>query len=410
MRSVNRTWIRDRFLLFPAGGRKQLFIQQSRQGAVVQENTAMFNILWDHMCSVQPSKRPTVDPSNTVTITEVQTNRGLQNSRESELKAAEMFYCHIKNGTGQHHSLCCAGLRRTPAEPLPVRTAYISDYKEAPETGVVFDIDPPIRTVFSRVNISYTEGQERRSMLYKVPYPPLNISHKIISLNQRAAGEFHNKEGGRQSSRQARDVPLMEEPQEQDTQPEEEIVSNEEETTPQVFFSTTQNVTERVNVSRNQTEEPEPQSYWLNPTEIAPDDRDEEFVNAVVSEYEDSNEPGSAMAVPTEVLVLATRLPPILLELRWLPPRPPTSYDGFNVYIYRDGNSTETATVDENTHEFFTELTEPGTYRVQVTTLSSSGDCEARESSADTGFTFYLSESWRKTFKRGAGWWDSERS
>lgn len=53
------------------------------------------------------------------------------------------------------------------SEPLPVRSAHISDYKEAPETGVVFDIDPPSRTVFSRVNISFTEGQERRSMLYK---------------------------------------------------------------------------------------------------------------------------------------------------------------------------------------------------------------------------------------------------
>uniref|UniRef100_A0A8C7HI24 protein-tyrosine-phosphatase n=1 Tax=Oncorhynchus kisutch TaxID=8019 RepID=A0A8C7HI24_ONCKI len=70
-----------------------------------------------------------------------------------------------------------------------------------------------------------------------------------------------------------------------------------------------------------------------------------------------------------------------------------TTYDRFNVYIYRDGNSTETATVDENTHEFFTELTEPGTYRVQVTTLSSAGDCEARESTAYTGLTFYLSPS-----------------
>lgn len=48
-----------------------------------------------------------------------------------------------------------------------MRSAHISDYKEAPETGVVFDIDPPSRTVFSRVNISYTEGAERRSMLYK---------------------------------------------------------------------------------------------------------------------------------------------------------------------------------------------------------------------------------------------------
>lgn len=47
--------------------------------------------------------------------------------------------------------------------------------------------------------------------------------------------------------------------------------------------------------------------------------------------------------------------------------------------------------MDENTHEFFSELTEPGTYRVVVSTLSSSGDCEARESSTDsTAFSFYL--------------------
>ncbi|XP_043964289.1 receptor-type tyrosine-protein phosphatase O isoform X1 [Gambusia affinis] len=320
-------------------------------------------------------------------------------------------------------------------KPLPVRAAYISDYREAPETGVVFDIDPPIRTVFSRVNISYTEGMERRSMLYKdfykgktvfkhwlpgvcyrditfqliseatalqtaltshsdvthsplhhrtVPFPPLNVSHRVLSLTRRAAAGGHEV-----AARRARDVQLM---QEAETQPED--VGFEEEEATRVSFNATQNVTESVAISNgSRAEEAEPQSYWLDPTEISPADRDEEFVNAVVSEYEDSNEPGSAMAVPAEVPVLPTTLPPVLLELRWLPPRPPTSYNGFNVYIYRDGNSTEMATVDENTHEFFTELTEPGTYRVQVTTLSSSGDCEARESSTDTGFTFYLSPS-----------------
>ncbi|XP_072233557.1 receptor-type tyrosine-protein phosphatase O isoform X2 [Leuresthes tenuis] len=325
-------------------------------------------------------------------------------------------------------------------KPLPVRNAYISDYKEAPETGVVFDIDPPSRTVFSRVNISYTEGQERRSMLYKdfykgktvfkhwlpgvcyrnitfqliseatvyqtplvthsdithtslhhrtVPYPPLNISHKIIHLSQRAApGEVANGKGGQRSSRQTRDVPLMEE------QPEEESVSEEVSSASHVPFNAKHNLTRIAAVYANssQTEEAEPQSYWLDPTEPSPvDSTDEEFVNAMVSEYEDSNEPGSAMGVPAEASVLPTSLPPVLLELRWLPPKPPTSYDGFNVFIYRDGNATETATVDENTHEFFTELTEPGTYRVHVTTLSSTGDCEARESSGDTGFTFYFS-------------------
>lgn len=53
------------------------------------------------------------------------------------------------------------------SEPLPVHSAHILDYKESPETGVVFDIEPPAETIFSRVNISYMEGEERRSMLYK---------------------------------------------------------------------------------------------------------------------------------------------------------------------------------------------------------------------------------------------------
>ncbi|KAM7367439.1 hypothetical protein PAMP_015340 [Pampus punctatissimus] len=326
-------------------------------------------------------------------------------------------------------------------KPLPLQSVQISDYKESPETGVVFEIEPPTSNVFSRVNISYTEGQERRSMLYKdfyrgktvfkhwlpgvcyrnitfqliseatvyqnamitqsdithtplhhrtVPYPPLNISHKIVDLSQRAAlGQAPNSvppdgiQDSRHHSRQARDIPLMEEQEEDKENMSEEAAGD----TTQVLF----NLTGTNAVNANETTEAYSQSEWLDPTEASPADREDEFVNAVVPEYEDSNEPGSAMGVPSEVSVLPTKLPPILLELRWLPPRPPTSYDGFNIYIYRDGNSTETATVDENTHEFFTELTEPGTYQVQVTTLSSSGDCEARESTADTSFTFYLS-------------------
>ena len=46
-------------------------------------------------------------------------------------------------------------------------SAFISDYREAPETGVVFEISSPANNVFSRVNISYVEGTELRSMLYK---------------------------------------------------------------------------------------------------------------------------------------------------------------------------------------------------------------------------------------------------
>ena len=54
-----------------------------------------------------------------------------------------------------------------PAEPRPVDSVVITDYPEAPETGVVFEISSPENNVFSRVNISYAEGREQRSMLYK---------------------------------------------------------------------------------------------------------------------------------------------------------------------------------------------------------------------------------------------------
>nr|XP_020469101.1 receptor-type tyrosine-protein phosphatase O isoform X2 [Monopterus albus] len=347
-------------------------------------------------------------------------------------------------------------------KPLPVHTVQISDYREAPETGVVFEIDAPARNVFSRVNISYTEGQERRSMLYKdfykgktvfkhwlpgicyhnitfqliseatvnqtalvsrsdithspvhhrtVPHPPLNISHKIIHLSPRVGpGEAPNvvpSEGGREGlggeglggeglggSRRARNILLMEEREAEETHSVEEKPSDKVAgAAAQIPSSSAQNLTgtPTTNLITNQSTEAETHTYWLKPTDLPPAHRAEEFVNAVVPEYEDSNETGSAMGLPSEASVQPTKPPPVLLELRWLPPRPPTGYDGFNIYIYKDGNSTETATVDGNTHEFFTELTEPGTYRVQVTTLSSSGDCEARESAADTGFAFYLS-------------------
>uniref|UniRef100_A0AAX7VPC4 Protein-tyrosine-phosphatase n=1 Tax=Astatotilapia calliptera TaxID=8154 RepID=A0AAX7VPC4_ASTCA len=304
------------------------------------------------------------------------------------------------------------------SEPLPVRSAQILDYKEAPETGVVFEIDPPTRNVFSRVNISYAEGQERRSMLYKDFYrgktvfkhwlPGMcyrNITFQLISeatVYQTALvthsdithTPLHHRTGEAPPTVRARDVPLMEEREEEETQAEENTSDEVIGVTYAPFNSTkVLTVSAPIDVNNSRTEEAEPSSYWLDPTEPSPADKDEEFVNGVLPEYEDSNEPGSAMALPAEPSVLPTRLPPILLELRWLPPRPPTSYDGFNVYIYRDGNSTETATVDESTHEFFTELTEPGIYRVQVTTLSSSGDCESRESSGDTAFTFYLGPS-----------------
>nr|XP_057923403.1 receptor-type tyrosine-protein phosphatase O [Doryrhamphus excisus] len=310
-------------------------------------------------------------------------------------------------------------------KPLPVSSVDISDYRDSPETGVVFDMDTPAGNIFSRVNISYSEGNERRSMLYKdfykgktvfkhwlpgvcyrnitfqliseastyqtvmraqsdithtplhhrtVPYPPLNVSWKVVDLRRRvAAGQATDVT--QRAARQIRDVRLMDENEGKEKPSEEQLLAPTEE--PSHDLSTAA-PTEGV------------QNYWLD-TARSPVDREDGFVNAEVHEYEDSNDAGSAMGLPAEPLVLPTKLPPILLEVRWQPPRAPTSYDGFNIYVRRDGDSTQTATVDESTHDFFSELTESGTYGVRVASLSTSGDCEARESAADAGFAFYLS-------------------
>lgn len=169
-----------------------------------------------------------------------------------------------------------------------------------------------------------------------MPFPPLNVSHKIIQLGQ-GAGPTKER-GGASSHRQTREVPLI-----RDEEVEEAISQEEQEeevlmaTTEKVGVVTPEEVTFLDLLTNNQTT-PTP---WLDPTHPA---ADEEFVNGVLPDYEDSNEPGSAvggaerMAVGVApAAVLPTTLPPLLLELRWLPPRPPTSYDAFNVYIYKDG-------------------------------------------------------------------------
>uniref|UniRef100_A0A8C1VHQ7 Protein tyrosine phosphatase receptor type O n=1 Tax=Cyprinus carpio TaxID=7962 RepID=A0A8C1VHQ7_CYPCA len=307
-------------------------------------------------------------------------------------------------------------------KPLPLDSIEMSDYGPAPETGVVFQIHSPDRNIYTRVNISYMEGRQPRYMLYKdflkgktvfkhwlsgtcytnisfqlvseatvnrstllsrseVTHEPLRhrtgTTHSGSSVSRhviiRASGSDHaaDLKASHNASvlRRTRDIPA-----------ETSVTQMPLNESVTVYSSTAEPVPD------NSTE-----PLWAEPTGSSAPTEEEEFVNALVPEYEDSNEPGSAMDMTFEPNVMPTPLPPILLELRWLPPQPPTAYDGFNIYIYHDGNSTETATVDENTHEFFTELSEAGTYRVHVTTLSSSGDCEARESSAHTGFTFYLS-------------------
>lgn len=164
-----------------------------------------------------------------------------------------------------------------------------------------------------------------------MPNPPVNVSLRIVHLSSGAplAG-LH--------PRRARNIFLMEEQEEAESREEEEEDENAEKAEDGGLAHTANDTYSSVDDARGQTAT---DSYWPPSTENpAPtEEEEEEFVNAVVPEYEDSNEPGSAMGLPLspEASVAPTRLPPVLLELRWQPPRPPTTFDGFSIYIYRDG-------------------------------------------------------------------------
>uniref|UniRef100_A0A8C3BFF3 Receptor-type tyrosine-protein phosphatase O n=1 Tax=Cairina moschata TaxID=8855 RepID=A0A8C3BFF3_CAIMO len=308
-------------------------------------------------------------------------------------------------------------------KPLPVSSVSIYDYKPSPETGVLFEIQYPEKyNVFTRVNISYWEGKDYRTMLYKdffkgktvfnhwlpgicysnitfqlvseatfnkstlveysgvrhepkkhrtVPYPPRNISVQIVPINrnnwEEHSGNFPEE-------------PFM---------GPQKIIGKEKLSR----FSGEPPVIPAVNTSAawpdyrsNSTEyETTSQPYWW-PNEAESSEGEEEFVNAVPSDYEANEVNTSGKLTPEPAPFL-----PVQMVLTWLPPKPPTAFDGFHINIEREENSTEFLTVSEDTHKFVAELKEPGKYKLSVTTFSSSGSCEVRGSQSPKTLSFYIS-------------------
>lgn len=73
------------------------------------------------------------------------------------------------------------------------------------------------------------------------------------------------------------------------------------------------------------------QPYWWS-NEAESSDGEEEFVNAVSSDYKANgvNTSGKLMPEPSSFL-------PVQMVLTWLPPKPPTAFDGFHINIEREG-------------------------------------------------------------------------
>ncbi|KFP28386.1 Receptor-type tyrosine-protein phosphatase O, partial [Colius striatus] len=308
-------------------------------------------------------------------------------------------------------------------KPLPVSNVSIYDYKPSPETGVLFEIQYPEKyNVFTRVNISYWEGKDYRTMLYKdffkgktvfnhwlpgicysnitfqlvseatfnkstlveysgvqhepkqhrtVPYPPRNISVQIVPIN-RNSWEEHSGNFAEESFIGPQEVIRKEKLSHFSGNPPEIPAANTSTTWP--------------NYQHNSTEyETTSQPYWWS-NESESSEGEEEFVDPVSSDYKANNisTTGKLMPEPPSFL-------PVQMVLTWLPPKPPTAFDGFHINIEREENSTEFLTVSEDTHKFVAELKEPGKYKLSVTTFSSSGSCEVRGSQSAKTLSFYIS-------------------
>ncbi|XP_072000902.1 receptor-type tyrosine-protein phosphatase O-like [Engystomops pustulosus] len=296
-------------------------------------------------------------------------------------------------------------------KPLPVSRVLIHDYKPSPETGVVFEVYYPEKfNVFTRVNISYWEGSNFRTMLYKdffkiktvfnhwlpgtcyrnvtfqlvseasfnkstlvessgighepqlhrtVPFTPRNISIQVLVLNQSHVEESPG--GGAIPGNHGPDPVTV----------RDEILEDDFGSSAGISFNNWRDykVSDLVTTSGPH--------WWVN--ESVTEDS-EGFVNAIPPENQTSS---SAQDLPG--------FPKFRLVVTWLPPKPPTAFDGFNIYIQREEDAPDVSAVDENTHEFVKDLKESGKYHLTIRTFSSSGSCPSRESEASRTLSFYIS-------------------
>lgn len=84
----------------------------------------------------------------------------------------------------------------------------------------------------------------------------------------------------------------------------------------------------RYNTTEDETT---PQPYWW-PNEAESSEAEEEFVKRVSRDYEAKGVNTSEKLTPETPAFL-----PVQMVLTWLPPKPPTAFDGFHINIEREG-------------------------------------------------------------------------
>ncbi|XP_064371608.1 receptor-type tyrosine-protein phosphatase O isoform X7 [Dromaius novaehollandiae] len=221
------------------------------------------------------------------------------------------------------------------------------------------------------VNSNMVSKSARSITVLTIPYPPRNISVQIVPVN-RINWEEHSGNFPEESFIGPQDIMGKEKLSHFSDEPPEMPTANTSYSWPDYRYNSTE-------------DEATSQPYWWS-NEAESSEGEEEFVNAVPRDYESNEGNSLAKLTPEPPSFL-----PVQMVLTWLPPKPPTAFDGFHINIEREENSTEFLTVSEDTHKFVAELKEPGKYKLSVTTFSSSGSCEVRGSQSAKTLSFYIS-------------------
>lgn len=153
-----------------------------------------------------------------------------------------------------------------------------------------------------------------------VPYPPRNISVQIIPIN-RNNWEEHSGNFAEESFVGPQEIIRKEKISHASGSPTEIPAANKS----AAWLGDPSNSTEH-----ETTAQP---SWWSNEAESS--EGEEEFVSAVSSAYGASDATtgaGRPTAEPPPFL-------PVQMVLAWLPPKPPTAFDGFHINIEREGKA-----------------------------------------------------------------------
>lgn len=152
-----------------------------------------------------------------------------------------------------------------------------------------------------------------------VPYPPRNISVQIVPIN-RNNWEEHSGNFAEESFMGPQEIIRKEKLSHFSDNPPDIPVVNTSAAWPDYRHNSTEYET---------TSQP----YWWS-NEAASSEGEEEFVNAVSSDYE-TNEVNTSGKLKPELPSFL----PVQMVLTWLPPKPPTAFDGFHINIEREGKT-----------------------------------------------------------------------